>query len=212
MKITHITRLSSTSRMLTHPSYKPAKQGSISDARELVSGILATPNKAFPGSGWICPVIKPAGNRIPLALAEYIASNSRLLLCDSIFLQHTPHGSAMIDRLYYSPVYSGRVLPGNYIIADDVYTTGQTLKSLKEYIESNGGNVIEAYCIGSGPSLEFEPSRILLKILLARFPDISQYFNINTLTAPQVHYLLRFSRLNKLFDRRYQSQLSLMFV
>jgi len=211
MKIAYVTRLSTASKMLKHPAYKSAKCGNPSDASILVSDILPERKQFRNLKGFVCPVLKPAGNSIPLALAEIMAYNSGLLLCSSIYLQHTPHGSSMIERLYYRPNFSGKVLPGNYIIVDDVYTTGQTLKSLKDYIECNGGNVTSAYCIGSGPSLEFEPSRILLRTLASKFPDISDYFSINTLTAPQVHYLLRFTSLNKVFERRYQSELTLMF-
>jgi len=211
MKITHVTRLSAASKMLKHPAYKTAKCGNYDDARVLVSDILPVRNQFRNLKGIVCPVLKPVGNSIPLALAEFMAYNSGLMLCSSIYLQHTSHGSSMIERLYYHPNFSGKVVPGNYIIVDDVYTTGQTLKSLKDYIESNGGNVISAYCIGSGPSLEFEPSRLLLQMLACKFPNISEYFDLKTLTAPQVHYLLRFNSLSKLFERRYRSELTLMF-
>lgn len=46
-------------------------------------------------TGYVCPVLKPIGNRIPLALSEYMAMHSKLILEDAIYLQHTPHGSTI---------------------------------------------------------------------------------------------------------------------
>lgn len=212
MKIHQIRRISSTSYMKSQKSYSQAKSGDIEAARKLISIIVHLPVKMKNKIDFVCPVIKPSGNRIPLALAEYFVNNSNLVLCDSVFLQNNPHGSSMVERLYYRPTFSGMVKPGNYIIVDDVYTTGQTLKSLKNYIESRGGNVVAAWCIGSGPSLDFEPSRFLIKLLTTKFPDISSYFEIETLTTPQVHYLLRLSSIHKLWKLYSDNQLRLLYA
>jgi hypothetical protein len=147
-----------------------------------------------------------------MALARLMSSNSKLILSDSVYLRHTSHGSSMVERLYYQPHFSGIVKPGNYIIVDDVYTTGQTLKYLKNFLESRGANVIAAWCLGAGPSTRFEPNRLLVKILLAKFPSISDYFDINCLTVPQIQYLLRLSSLNKLWQIHSDNQLALSFA
>lgn len=212
MKLTHIKRISTTTRMKYNRNYCEAKNGNLVAAQKLVSDIIPDPMIFKNLTGYVCPVLKPKGNRIPLALAEYMANHSKLILEDAVYLQHTPHGSTMCERLYYNPTYSGRIKPENYIIVDDVYTSGQTLKSMKKYIESSGGNVIAAWCIGSGPSLEFEPDRFLIKLLISKFPDISSYFEIETLTAPQVHYLLRLSSLNRLWKIHSDNQLNLLFT
>ena len=211
MKLTHIKRISTTTRMKNHRGYSEAKNGNLDAARKLVSDIIPDPTLFKNLTGYVCPVIKPKGNRIPLALAEYMGIHSNLVLEDAVYLQHTPHGSSMCERLYYHPSFSGQVKPANYIIVDDVYTTGQTLKSLKNYIESRGGNVIAAWCIGSGPSLELS-SRFHIKLLTAKFPDISTYFEIGTLTAPQVHYLLRLSSIHRLWKIHSDNQLNLLFA
>ncbi len=211
MKLTHINRISTTSRLTRHLLYKEAKNGNLCQARKLVAGLIPDINRFSNLKGFICPVIKIAGNQIPLAMAELMAVNSNMVLYDSVFLQHSPHGSSMTERLYYQPVFSGNIKPGNYILADDVYTTGKTLKALKNYIESNGGNVIGTWCIGSGPSVEFEPKRFLLQLLTAKFPNISRYFDLNELTSPQIHYLLRLSSLNKLWMIHSEKQQLLMF-
>ena len=212
MKLTHVNRISSTSKLTHHPLYKAAKNGNLCIARELIARIILDKTRFSNLSGYVCPVLKQTGNQIPLALAEMMVLNSNMVLYDSVFLQHFPHGSSMTERLYYQPIFSGNIKPGNYILADDVYTTGKTLKALKNYIESNGGNVIGAWCIGSGPSVEFEPKRILLQLVTAKFPNISRYFDINELTSPQIHYLLRLSSLNKLWMIHSEKQLSLMFA
>jgi hypothetical protein len=212
MKLTHIKRISTTSRMKYHRNYCEAKNGNLVAAQKLISDIIPDPMIFKNLTGYVCPVLKPKGNRIPLALAEYMAIHSKLILEDAIYLQHTPHGSTMCERLYYNPSYSGQITPEIYFIVDVVYTSGQTLKSLKKYIESAGGNVIAAWCIGSGPSLEFEPDRFLIKLLISKFPDISSYFEIETLTAPQVHYLLRLSSLNRLWKLHSDNQLNLLFA
>jgi len=178
----------------------------------LVHDIIPIKNQFRYLEGYVCPVLKSNGNKLPLALAYLMASHSNITLYDSIYLQHTSHGSSMTERLYYQPSFSGIVKPTDYVIVDDVYTTGKTLKSLKNYIESKGGNVISAWCIGSGPSLEFEPKRMLLRLLTARFPNISRYFDLNELTSPQIHYLMRLSSLNKLWMIHADNQLSLMMA
>jgi len=191
--------------------YARAKNGDIDAARKLISAIIHLPANLQEKSGYVCPVMKPAGNRIPLALAESFSNNSNLVLCDSVFLQNNPHGSSMIERMYYQPSFSGFVKPGRYILVDDVYTTGQTLKSLKNYIESSGAEVISAWCIGSGPSLEFEPTRLKLRLLISRFPDINNYLDIRKLTVPQINYLMRLTDIRNLWKKYSSNQLHLMY-
>jgi hypothetical protein len=212
MKLTHVHRISTTSKLTGHPLYKEAKQGNPEAAQKVMQEIIPVKNQFRYLNGFVCPVLKQNGNQIPMALARIMASHSNLVLDDSIFLQHTSHGSSMTERLYYQPSFSGMVKPADYVIVDDVYTTGKTLKSLKNYIESKGGNVISAWCIGSGPSLEFEPKRMLLRLLTAKFPTINRYFDLNELTSPQIHYLLRLSSLNKLWMIHADNQLSLMLA
>jgi orotate phosphoribosyltransferase-like protein len=144
MKLTHVHRISTTSRLTGHALYKQAKQGNQVAAQKVVENIIPIKNQFHYLEGYVCPVLKANGNKLPLALAYLMASHSNMTLYDSIYLQHTSHGSSMTERLYYQPSFSGMVKPADYVILDDVYTTGKTLKSLKNYIESKGGNVISA--------------------------------------------------------------------
>jgi hypothetical protein len=212
MKIAHVHRISTIQKMKGNSNYSPAKKGNLESAQKLVREIICKYSLFEKLQGFICPVLKPAGNRIPLAFAQLISSNSNGVLYDAVYLQHTPHGSSMVERLYYEPVFFGPVKPGNYIIVDDVYTTGQTLRRLKHYIESKGGNVTGAWCIGSGPSLAFEPTRLLLKLLLVKHPDITKYFEVELLTVPQIQYLLRLSSINRLWHIHSDNQLKLLWA
>lgn len=212
MKIQKVHRISSTQKMKNNPHYQLAKAGDCVSAELLVNQIVQSPSYFQKLTGFVCPVQKPAGNQIPVALAKLMCSHSKLTLYDSVFLQHTAHGSSMVERLYYHPYFSGKVIPDNYIIVDDVYTTGNTLRYLKAFLESRGANVTSAWCIGSGPSLQFEPNRILVRLLLAKFPSISNYFDIDLLTVPQIEYLLRVSSINRLWQIHSDNQLALSFA
>jgi hypothetical protein len=131
------------------------------------------------------------------------------VLDDEIYLHHAAHGSSMVERLYYQPVFSGTVKQADYVIVDDVYTSGRTLKALKNYIESRGGNVTSAWTIGTGPSKEFEPTRLQFRLLTAKFPNITRYFDLDELTSPQIVYLLRLTTLDRLWTLHVDNQLSL---
>jgi hypoxanthine phosphoribosyltransferase len=81
----------------------------------------------------------------------------------------------MIDRMFFQPEFTGKVIPGKYILVDDVFTTGITLKSLKTFIENCDGNVVSAYTLGSCKSTLFEASRLQLRILNGRYPEVDLF-------------------------------------
>lgn len=175
----------------------------MNSARRLVADLLH--HVRFKDSeGYICPVVSQHGNRIPLALAEYISERTNLTLVNDIYLIPSHHGRSMTERLYYQPEFCGHVRPGKYIIVDDCYTTGSTLIALKNYIEINGGDVRTAITIGSSFSTLFEPSTLMLRLLQAKFPEVSEYFDLRYLTVPHIHYLMRFPDLNRFHSLHYQ--------
>ena len=131
MKIENIRRISTVLKMKNNVNYHLAKTGDYASAQHLVCQLIHDDSKFQNLTGFVLPVQKPKGNQIPMALARFMSFNSKLTLCDSVFLQPAVHGSSMVERLYYHPHFSGKVIPGNYIIVDDVYTTGQTMKYLK---------------------------------------------------------------------------------
>jgi hypothetical protein len=200
MKISKVTRISLTSKLKQHPLYKSAKNGSMSDAQILVSDIVPDSTVFSRLRGFVCPVVKSFGNKIPYALAYYLEQHSNLILWPYVELEHEKHGSSMAERILYKPCYSGPVMPGNYILVDDVFTSGKTLMGLKRYIEANGGNVIAVYVIGSSAGLSFEPDKYLLKTLLHRFPEVRKMIDVELLTNPQVLYLLRYTDIRKFIE------------
>ena len=198
MRISKVTRLSVTNKVTRHRAYKAAKNGSLSHARQLVSELLPDVSFVKNMKGFVCPVLKASGNRIPLAFAEHLALHSRLKIYPNIQLENEKHGTSMIERIFYQPQYAGRVIPGNYVIVDDIYTSGRTLIALKRHIENQGGNVIAAFTIGSSHGLSFEPDKYLLRTLLSRFVDLNKMINPELLANPQVLYLLRFESLSRI--------------
>jgi hypothetical protein len=204
MKINTIHRLSNTGKMLRNPLYHSAHDNDFNAALTLVDQLI--PDYSIFGklSGIICPVQKLSGNKIPLALAHRIIQHSDAKLCDSVFLTNNRPGTRMIDRMFYEPDYSGFVEKGNYILVDDVFTTGITLKGLKTFIETRGGNVISAYTLGSSKSLLFETSKLKQRILKLKHTNIDKYFDSSNLTDSQINYLLRFNSLSNL-DHLYIS-------
>jgi hypothetical protein len=203
MKISRITRLSSAQRMIKHPAYALAKTGDMNSARRLVADLLHHV-RFKDADGYICPVVSQIGNRIPLAMADYISERTSLTPVNDIYLIPSHHGTSMTERLCYQPEFCGQVRPGKYIIVDDCYTTGSTLIHLKNYIECWGGDIRTALTIGSSFSTLFEPSTLMLRLLQAKFPDVSEYFDLSYLTVPHITYLMRFQSLNRFHSLHYQ--------
>lgn len=206
-----INRLSTTAKMQSCAHYLSAKRCNLLAALRTVDYINIDYNRFKRFSGFVCPVQKQTGNAIPLALALRIAQNSNLKVCDSVYLENSMTGNSMVERMFFKPIYSGNITPGKYIIVDDVYTTGVTVKYLKDYIESTGSQVNSIYTLGSSKyGLQFEATSIPLKILKSRFPTIEMYFQLSELTASQVNYLLRFNSIHSFinYSNKMRHQLS----
>ena len=212
MKVNSIHRLSNTGSMVRNKSYQSAHCGNLLSAFRLVDELVPDFNRFNSLSAIICPVQKLSGNKIPLALASRIVHHSDSVLCDTVFLRTERPGTKMIDRMFFQPEFAGKVIPGKYILVDDVFTTGITLKGLKTFIEANGGNVVSAYTLGSSKSTLFEASRLQLRILKSRYPEVDKYFDLSLLTIIQIEYLLKFNsirNLNILYsENHFQKQFS----
>ena len=197
--------------MLRNRHYKEAHNGDLISAFLLIDEIIKDYQVFKHRSCFVCPVQKKTGNKIPLALATRIVQNSNSTLCDSVFLLNCRPGNSMIERMFFEPDYSGQVPIGNYMLIDDVFTTGSTLRGLKTFIELNGGNVITAFTLGSSKSLLFDASNQKIKILKSRYPDIEKYFDVQYLTVPQIDYLLHFSSLSNFHNLYAKKQLEKQF-
>ncbi|MHC1775708.1 MAG: hypothetical protein AB9834_09875 [Lentimicrobium sp.] len=197
MNIPRINRLSTTSRLLQSKYYAPAHSGDYEAALQLVDSLNLDFDRFSQFTGYVCPVQKLTGNQIPVALAYRIADHSNLSVNNGIYLLNIKSGNTMAERMLFAAEYAGHVILGNYIIVDDVFTTGITLKYLKNYIERTGSPVNSIYTIGSSKyGLKFEPSSLKFRILKSHFPDIEHYFNLSDLTIAQVDYMLRFRSLD----------------
>ena len=183
--------------MLNSKYYEAAHQGSLEAAFKLIYELDLDYSRFKNMTGYICPVQKTRGNQIPVALAYIIAEKSDLILNQHIFLLNNKTGNSMSERLRFNPDFTGYIPKGNYVLVDDVFTTGITLKALKLYIEDNGSTVNSIYTLGnSKQGLIFEPSRLDIKMLLAKFPNIEKYFDISKMTWAQVKFMQRFPTLN----------------
>jgi len=211
MKVSRIKRLTTVNKMYQSGHYVQAKHGNFSHAIALISDLKLNFSPSV-NVQYVCPVNKQPGNQIPLALAHFLAAKGNSVVYDSILLQNSKRGSSFSERLFYEPQFSGPVLPGNYLICDDVHTTGVTLKALKMYIENYGGNVISAVVLGSSfGSLKLDPSNIKLKMLLSKFPGIENYFDVCSFSDNQISFLLQFSSMYK-FYHFYASQMKKSFL
>ena len=107
-----------------------------------------------------------------------------------------------MQRIFYEPNFTGQVPTGNYILVDDVITTGNTLKHLKTYIESAGSQVNAIYTLAASRSGGlFEPSKLQYQIYASPFHQFSAYFNLPELTLAQLIYLNRFKSISAYLDK-----------
>jgi adenine/guanine phosphoribosyltransferase-like PRPP-binding protein len=141
-------------KVKSHPDYARAKAGNTKAALRVVKDVV-NPAKInalaerHPGA-LVVPVLaeeQRGRNKLPLAFAAVIAKKTGLEVEHEIMQSNRAfHTGADINRrLFVNPVFVGEIVPGReYILVDDVATSGSTFKALKEYIEARGGRVVEA--------------------------------------------------------------------
>ena len=132
--------------------YYRAKQSGDLESSILLAARQIDPEKALEikrkcGDAIIVPVIaeeKDGKNMIPLLCAKRIAQIAGLSVCQDIIqankVFHT--GASLISRLVNVPVFEGKVESGRqYVLIDDVVTSGSTFSNLAYHISKNGGDV-----------------------------------------------------------------------
>lgn len=135
------------------PAYVAAKAGDAEAATRVVASVLRTAllqdlARAFPSATVVyAKAVEAAGvNKLPHAYAVAIRRTTGLPFVDvtqTNIVSHT--GAGALHRLLTSPRFVGEVEPGReYIIIDDVITTGSTLASLRIFLESRGASVVAA--------------------------------------------------------------------
>jgi len=99
MRIENIRRISTVLKMKNNSNYYLAKSGNFESANILVNQTVPDCSVFQKLTGFVCPVQKPKGNAIPMVLALLMSVNSKLILSNSVYLQHTAHGSSMVEIL-----------------------------------------------------------------------------------------------------------------
>ena len=141
------------SRLKGHPDYAKAKKGDRNAALNVVESLCKLDRiqelAARHPNATVVPVheVEQDGiNRLPEAYAEYIGAFGNLKVDDNIVKTNkTGHtGSDGIHRMVHRAKFTGKVQHGReYILVDDYTTQGGTLSELRQYIERNGGKVVE---------------------------------------------------------------------
>lgn len=141
-------------------------------------------------------------NMIPHVYAAIIAQEFGVKLCTSIYQYDGPKrdASSLWERFSNSVVYHGNIFEGaDYIIVDDVFSTGSTAAALKGFIESQGGNVIciSALASASGENVPIAIDPRSLSLLNSRhgsglrsFMEMEIGYGPECLTEPEADALL----------------------
>ncbi len=135
--------------------YNTAKAGDRQAAEQLIVPLLKydklqSITQAHPGAIVVYPHAEESAgrNKIPAAYASALvkAGAEQGLELDTSIVQankpgHTGAGTG--HRTILRTRFNGEVQAGrDYILVDDVYTSGATMRDLKDYIENKGGNVV----------------------------------------------------------------------
>lgn len=141
-------------KLTAHPSYKEAKKnGSLDHAKDVVEAIVKDRDEykrlADYKDAILIPIMgierEKSRNQLPIAFAEKLSEMSGMPVDMSFFKKSSQHNTDATweDRVLSNEQWEGDVKRGkNYILVDDVFTSGMTLTSLKNHIEDNGGKVI----------------------------------------------------------------------
>ena len=211
----------STAAIKNHPDYIEAKAGNSESAARLVSDLIKVDRakalgKQYPNAMLVSAHAEEESgrNKLPEGLARAISSITGLPIDESIVQtnrsQHTKKNAA--QRVLSRAVFDGEVISGQeYILIDDVATTGGTLAELRHYIENEGGKVVAisslSYARGSG-KVALQSST--LKTLKERFnqsdlEQLLQDYNVagklEALSESEGRYLLKFKSIDSIRDR-----------
>lgn len=114
-------------------------------------------------------------NKIPAALAYYLAVTLGLELCSDIVQANKPQRTdkGAFYRLSQYPFFDGDVQQErSYVILDDTLSMGGTLASLRGYIENKGGRVILAVALtGHDGAASLNIKEAMLKAIQSKHGD-----------------------------------------
>jgi hypothetical protein len=143
----------------SHPDFHAAKHGDWEAARRLVNDLVKEDRvekvaSMFPDAHIIYNhKMKGDGiNMIPAAYAARFAVIGMTVENEIIAITNVSHTNASdVQRLSKRMRFEGKVTPGtDYILVDDFITSGAELRDLKDYVQSQGGNVVMMTTFGHG--------------------------------------------------------------
>lgn len=197
--------------------FAKAKAGGTRAAAALVREIMSDPKyraklaaikERHPNAAIACPVHaeeEGGRNKIPRALATYAAKAIGLSvdtdIVQSVRAHHT--GKDAFYRLTHRALFEGTVQAGReYVLVDDHITQGGTINELRNYIENNGGRVVDVFSLtASQGSTILKPSEKQLSELRKRYGneldtllgdgDIAA--SADAITASEAAYILKLS-------------------
>lgn len=180
-------------KLTNHKLYEVSKNESnlkeaIKMVKELVSkeDLLQYDKTYPPGTILVYIQSRESKNVIPEALATLIYDTCQNFEVDDVIgykktFSHTSKGDFQMNvamRTITPPTFHGEVKQGsNYVIIDDVLTTGNTIKSASNYIVKNGGNVLgygtlaTAYKSGYKQASTIDATEENLKLFSDKFGD-----------------------------------------
>ena len=143
-------------------------------------------------------------NAVGRTFARYVAQELGFEINNKIFQDNAVRRDKIISpfvRLAHSPTFDGIVVEGaNYLLADDIFTLGGTLASLRGFIEGKGGFVIGMTALGEkeGHDVKISLAKSTLEALyeanngkLAALVPERTGFPLECLTEPEGRYLLQ---------------------
>ena len=142
-----------------HPDFKAAKHGDFQAALRLVDELVKDEKVAmiarqFPKAHIIYNhKIQGDGiNMIPAAYAARFSAVGMTVEHDIIAVTNVSHTNASdVSRISKRMRFEGHVSKGvDYILLDDFITSGAELRDLRDYVNSQGGNVVAMTTFGHG--------------------------------------------------------------
>jgi len=151
--------------------HERAKKGDLDAAMEIVTEVMK-PEKAqelaslYPGAVLATPNSRENNftNAIPEAMAAWISHTTGMPMEESLHeVGQANHTKANAwERLFRVPQYGGEIDPTKeYVLVDDVSTSGSTFNSMRSYIQEQGGTVVASVAIASPNSPQNGPGWVL---------------------------------------------------
>ena len=215
--------MTSVATLRAHEMYREAKAGSADHAWFVVTALLNPAKlKALHDQhpdAILAPVRareRQGKNALPPALASAMATAHPSWTIDQEIAQRAGMGhtdATALARLANPAQFDGAVQAGkNYILLDDVLTSGSTINALRAHIEAGGGRVVAVNALaasgnpqtGAGQNLAPRPDvvqKLDAKFGQEQINSLLQEQNIaessHALTNSQARYLLTFATLDR---------------